>query len=74
MGDFAGLAARLPYIAALGVDGIWMTRSSPPHSWTSAPTLPGCCVTEDRRQHRILRRRATSGAVRSCFPRGPVIP
>jgi alpha-glucosidase len=29
VGDLAGLAARLPYIAALGVDGIWMTPFQP---------------------------------------------
>lgn len=29
VGDLAGLIARLPYIAALGVDGIWMTPFQP---------------------------------------------
>lgn len=29
VGDLAGLAARLPYIASLGVDGIWMTPFQP---------------------------------------------
>lgn len=29
VGDLAGLTARLPYIAALGVDGIWMTPFQP---------------------------------------------
>ncbi|QDW29010.1 alpha-amylase [Arthrobacter sp. KBS0702] len=29
VGDLAGLAARLTYIAALGVDGIWMTPFQP---------------------------------------------
>jgi alpha-glucosidase len=28
-GDLAGLTVRLPYIAALGVDGIWMTPFQP---------------------------------------------
>jgi len=29
VGDLAGLTARLPYIASLGVDGIWMTPFQP---------------------------------------------
>ncbi len=29
VGDLAGLIARLPYIASLGVDGIWMTPFQP---------------------------------------------
>jgi alpha-glucosidase len=29
VGDLAGLATRLPYIASLGVDGIWMTSFQP---------------------------------------------
>ncbi|CAN7245794.1 alpha-amylase family glycosyl hydrolase [Arthrobacter sp. LjRoot14] len=29
VGDLAGLAARLPHIASLGVDGIWMTPFQP---------------------------------------------
>jgi alpha-glucosidase len=29
VGDLAGLTSRLPYIAALGVDGIWMTPFQP---------------------------------------------
>jgi alpha-glucosidase len=29
VGDLSGLAARLPYISALGVDGIWMTPFQP---------------------------------------------
>ena len=29
VGDLAGLLDRLPYIASLGVDGIWMTPSQP---------------------------------------------
>jgi alpha-glucosidase len=29
VGDLAGLTARLPYIASIGVDGIWMTSFQP---------------------------------------------
>jgi alpha-glucosidase len=29
VGDLAGLTARLPYIASLGVDGIWTTPFQP---------------------------------------------
>ncbi|MEC5191736.1 MULTISPECIES: alpha-amylase family glycosyl hydrolase [unclassified Arthrobacter] len=29
VGDLAGLTARLPYIASLGIDGIWMTPFQP---------------------------------------------
>ena len=37
VGDLPGLRSRLPYLADLGVDAIWLTRSIHPR-WSTADT------------------------------------
>ena len=40
VGDLAGIRSRLAYLRELGVDGIWLTPSTPPPAPTTATTWP----------------------------------
>lgn len=40
IGDLAGVRAGMPYLKKLGVDGIWLSPSTPRRSTTTATTSP----------------------------------
>lgn len=40
MGDLEGIRSRLPYLKELGVDAVWLSRSTPRRRPTPATTSP----------------------------------
>lgn len=47
IGDLQGIRARLPYLRELGVDALWLTRSTP-RPWSTAATTSPTTATSTR--------------------------
>lgn len=58
-GDLAGVRARLPYLAELGVDALWFNPGTA-HPWPTAATTWPTTAPSTRRSGRSPRRRSSS--------------